>query len=410
MATQPLGSSVGADVRVTASEDDKFSAAVRDGLIARSRSKAANRLASEGSAGYQDFANRPMDEIAKDCIIRSGAKVDRMSRKDIVLAAMGNPRVQRQHGLVMRDAYHTTGSFSNILMDVINKSLLAEYEEAEYTWSMWARQGASVPDLKTIYRTRISEFPNLEMVPENLPYPEKAMSDSKESYQLNKYGAEFTVSWETIVNDDLDAISRTTAKMGTAARRTQNAAVYGVLTANANMGDGNALFSSSHDSGDNTSGAAAAPSVTTLNAGFLKMRKQTGLISSAILNITPRYLIVPVAYEATALEVLGSMARPEVGGSAAGNSNTHNIYGPGGKRSTLQIVADALLDASSATTWYLAADPSQVDTVEITFLQGEESPVVDTEEDFDTDTYKYKIRQTFGVKAIDWRGLYRNAS
>lgn len=407
MATEPLGTSAGADVRITESADDKFASAVSAGIIMRANNKAAKKLKLEDG---RDFVNKPLDEIAKECLIRSGAKIERMSRKDVVLAAMGNPRVLKSHNILMRSAYHTTGSFPNILLDAINKSLLAEYEEAPYTWSLWARQAASVPDLKTIYRTRISEFPNLEMVPENAKYPEKQMSDSKESYQINKYGAEFTVSWETVINDDLDAISRTTAKMGVAARRTQNALVYSVLTSNPTMGDGNSLFSSSHASGDNTSGSAAAPGVATLNAGFLKMRKQTGLNSSAILNLEPRYLIVPVAYEATAMELLGSFARPEVGGSTAGNSNTLNIYGPGGQRKNLTLVAEPLLDASSATNWYLVADSSQVDTVEITFLQGEESPVIDTEEDFDTDTYKYKIRQTMGAKAIDWRGLFRNSA
>jgi hypothetical protein len=412
MATQPLGSSVGADVRVTASGDDKFYAAARDGLAMRI-SRSQNRtvpLVADPSQGYEEFERRPLDELAKDILIRSGAKVDRLTRREIIQIAMGNPRVARQHNVILRSegAYHTTGTFANLLLDVGNKSLLAAYEEAPYTWTQWARTAPSVADLKPIYRTRVSEFPNLEMVPENADYPEKVMSDSKETYTINKYGASFTMSWELFINDDLDALGRMMAKMGDSARRTQNSVVYGVLTANANMGDGNPLFSSSHASGDNTSGAAAAPSVTTFNAAFLKMRKQTGLNTSVILNITPRYLIVPAAYESTALEVLGSLARPEVGGSAAGNSNTHNIYGPGGARATLQVVADAILDGNSATNWYLAADPTQVDTVEVTFLQGEESPFTDTEENFDNDTIKYKVRQTFGAKAIDWRGLYVN--
>lgn len=415
-----LGTTTGGpDIRVTTSEEDKFRSAVVDGMIKRTNGAASRRI-ERGAVGHDEFVRRPMDQIANMCLQRMGVRTESLNRKDVVLLAMGNPRVMRQHNLVMRAAaYHTTGSFSSILMDVVNKSLLAEYEEAPYTWNLWARQAASVPDLKTIYRTRISEFPNLEMIPENAPYPEKKMGDAKESYQIFKHGAEFSVSWETIINDDMDALARTTAKMGVAARRTQNARVYEVLTSNPTMGDTYNLFSSSHVSGDNTSGAAAAPSVTTLNAAFLKMRKQTGVTvtnadgtttAGPVLNITPKFLIVPANYEATAMELLGSFARPEVGGSAAGNSQTLNIYGPGGQRKNLTLVAEPLLDASSTTNWYLAADPSQVDTVEITFLQGEESPVIDTEEDFDTDTYKYKVRQTFGAKAIDWRGLYRNSA
>ena len=68
-----------------------------------------------------------------------------------------------------------------------------------------------------------------------------------------------------------------------------------------------------------------------------------------------------------------------------------------------------MLDANSATAFYFAANNSQVDTVEITFLEGEQSPVLENEWDFDKDVYKYKVRQTFGVAAIDFRGLYKHA-
>jgi hypothetical protein len=118
----------------------------------------------------------------------------------------------------------------------------------------------------------------------------------------------------------------------------------------------------------------------------------------------PRYIIVPAAYSATAAELVTSTSYAV----SNGNSNIVNIYGPTGTR-PIEVVVEPYLDASSTTTWYLAADPSQIDTVELTFLSGEESPVLEAEQDFEIDAYKYKVRQTFGVAAIDWRGLYRNA-
>jgi hypothetical protein len=412
MATQPLGSSVGADVRVTESADDKFVAAVSDGLVMRSARSASIRRSiftngDKPSDGASDFAKLNLKRLAQACMQRIGAPVERMSDTEIAQLAMGNRNVARKYRVERADfgAYHTTGSFTNILMDAANKTLLAAYDEAPYSWSIWARQGAPAEDLKTLYRTRFSEAPNPEEVPEGQNYPEKAMSDSKESYRVAKYGESFTVSWETVVNDDLDAISRVPAMHGNAMRRLQNKKVYEVLTSNPTMGDGYSLFSSSHASGDNTSGSAAAPSVTTLNAAYVKMMTQKGLTTDAILNITPRFLIVPVAYSATALELVNSTSYIV----ANGNSNVQNIYGPSGSR-PLTVVVDPQLDANSATNWYLAADTAQIDTVELTFLSGEESPVLESEWNIKNDTYLYKIRQTFGVKAIDWRGLFRNAS
>jgi hypothetical protein len=135
------------------------------------------------------------------------------------------------------------------------------------------------------------------------------------------------------------------------------------------------------------------------------MRKQKGLNSDVAINVAPRFLIHGPAYEATVDELLVSTSY----NAANNNEGVKSLYGPDGpqKRRLIPVCDNALGDTT--TDWFLAADQAQgVDTVEYTFLEGEESPVTDQEEDFDTDTYKFKIRQTFGVKAIDWRGLYRN--
>jgi hypothetical protein len=419
MATQPLGRSVEADVRVTRASEDKFIAAASDGLIARAQGRTSikrNLYSGEKPAeGYEDFKSLNLIRTATLFAERAGLPVQRMNNIEISRAVMrmstlqGFMDVSQRYRIERSDfsAYHTTGSFANLLLDASNKTLLGGYEEAPYTWNLWARQATSVDDMKNINRTRFSEAPNPEEVPEGADYPEKAMSDSKETYSVSKYGESFSVSWETIINDDLDALSRIPAMHGNAMRRFQNKKVYEVLTSNPVMGDGKTLFASDHASGSNISGAAAAPSVDTLNAMFVKMMTQKGLTSDAIINVIPRFVIVPVAYSATLLRLIASIADPTAGGSAVGNANTLNIYGPNGMRPITPVI-EPQLDASSATDWYGAADNSQIDTVELTFLSGEESPVVENEYNMKNDTYFNKIRQTFGVKAIDWRGLYRN--
>jgi hypothetical protein len=214
----------------------------------------------------------------------------------------------------------------------------------------------------------------------------------------------FSVTWETVVNDDLDALSRIPQMHGNAARRSVNKKVYSILTANAAMSDGVALFHSTHA---NHSGAAAAVSETTLNAMYVAMMKQTGLNGNTIIGVEPKYVIGPPSTSAAIIQLLTSMAPPTVGGSAAGNSGIQNMYGPGGSR-VLTPVIEPVLEAASTTTWYGAADYNQIDTVEVTFLAGEESPVIETEWDFAKDGWKHKVRQTFMAKAIDWRGLWTN--
>ena len=411
MATTPIGQTT-ERVAVTQSADDKLFAAARDGLIMRTlRASGSRQTIANPAAGHEDFHNMKLSRMAELYAERLGCDVRRMAPKDIALVAMGHPGAMGRYR-VQRDAYHTTGSFANVLLDAANKTLLAGYEEAPYTWSMWARDAGTTADFKNINRIRFSEMGTPVMVPEGMEYPDTAMSDSKETYKINKYGSMFTVTWETVVNDDLDAISRIPAMQGAACRRLQNQSVYGVLTANANMADGGALFNATAQTSTgghaNLTSSGTALSVTSLNVAFVSMMTKKGLNSNVILNLQPAFLIVPAAISGTALQLLGSIADPSAGGSSStGNANTLNIYGPNGNR-PLKVVIDPVLDANSATAWYLAANNSQVDTVEITFLEGEQSPVLENEWDFDKDVYKYKVRQTFGVAAIDYRGLYKN--
>lgn len=406
MATEPLGRSAEGDsVRVTRSSDDKYFDAARDGLLMRAQT--ASRVkrtlhAGKAADGAEDFSRMSLLRMAENFMRRAGVNTDRVSSPEIARAAIGDPKALARMNIQRSDpAYHTTGTFANLMLDAANKTLLAGYEEAPYTWNLWARQAGSVDDFKAINRIRFSESPDLEHVPENSSYPEGVMTDSRESYKVEKFGKTFSVTWETVVNDDLDAISRIPAMHGNAARRIQNKKVYEVLTSNPTMGDGFGLFSASHVSGDNTQGAGA-PAVSTLNTAFVKMMLQKGLNSQTVLSVVPRYLIVPVALSATALELFSSLSY----NAANNNEGVRNIYGPGGERSLTPII-EPVLDGASSAAWYLAADPGQIDTVELSFLSGEESPVLENEWDFDKDCYKYKIRQTFGVKAIDWRGLLR---
>ena len=411
MMTKPIGSTAGGE-RITVKKDgtDSFADAARDGLVMRAmkgvsrKNPFADRAPSEG---YENFAQISLGRLSEEILRRAGLPVQRMTQKDIALVAMGHRGTinrLRHNGIMREESYHTTGLLPNLMLDAANKTLIAGYEEAQFTWDLWARQGQSVADFKNINRIRYSESPDLLMVPEGHEYKEGKTSDEKESYAVEKFGRIFTITWETVVNDDMDAISRVPQMHGNAARRTQNKKVYEVLTANAAMADGVALFNAAHS---NLAGSAGAPSVTTLNAMFTAMRTQTGL-EGEIIGVLPRYLIVPAALEATALELFTSTGRPDVGGDVTGNSGVQNIYGPGGRRS-LEIVAEPQLDGNSTTAWYAAADNASVDTVELTFLAGEESPQLESEWDFDNDCYKYKVRQTFGTKAIDWRGLYKNA-
>lgn len=405
MANQPLGGTgSGSHVRVTESEQDKFMEQATAGLVQRCFQGQIKHQKAPEVQGAEHFRNLGLYRLAEACVRRMAINPERYSKSDVARLAMGHQgtfdrlRIQRSN-----DVYHTSGSFANLLLDAASKTLTASYVEAPYTWDQWVRQAQSVDDFKSINRISLGESPNLEVVPEGKEYPEGKVVDQRKSYKIEKYGKEFTITWETVINDDLDALSRIPAMHGAAARRTQEKAIYDVFLSNPTMPDGVALFSASHASGTNLSGAAAAPSKATLDKAFEVMGKQKGLNSDVFLGLTPSVLLVPLAYAGTALELVNSTASVE----NEKNSGVSNLYGRGGARQ-LKVVATPYLDSNSATNWYAIADNSLIDTVEITFLSGEESPVLESDWNMRNDSYVYKVRQSFAAAVIEHRGIFAN--
>jgi hypothetical protein len=404
MSNSPIGQTVGSDVRVTESEHDKFEAAAKAGLVQRCFQGAnVRRTQAPTAEGSQDFNRLGLFRLAEACVRRMGVNPEKYARPDIARIAMGHqPTIDRLR-IRRSDAYHTTGSFGNILFDGMNKTLLAVYEEAPYTWNRWVRQRASVDDFKDIHAVQLSEFPTLEVVPEGQPYPEKGLSDRRKTYRLDKYGEAFSVTWETVINDDLDALARIPALHARAVRETQEKLVYDVFLSNPVMPDGQTLFSASHASGSNiTATTPAAPSETTLDEGFELMGKQKGMKGS-LLNLSPAFLLIPKKYEASALRIVNSTSYP----ASNNNEGVVSLYGANGVR-PLQVISTPHLDANSSTNWYLIADNGRVSTAEICFLTGEEAPVLENEWTMLSDKWDYKVRQSMAAAMIDHVGFFGN--
>ena len=287
-----------------------------------------------------------------------------------------------------------TSDFSSLFANVANKRLRSAYDENAGTYALWARRAPNAPDFKNMSVVQLAGAPDLLQTNEAGEFKYGAMSDGGETYAMLTYGRIVSLTRQAIVNDDLRAFERMVTAFGFAARRLENRTVYAQLTANANLADGTALFAAGHS--NLVTGSALA--IATLGAGRTAMRLQKGLQNEE-LNLAPSYLIVPAALEQTAYNLTSANYVPST-------KSEINEFRAGGRTSVAPIV-EPVLDANSATSWYLAASNSQVHTVEYCYLDGAEGPVIESEVGFETDGVSYKCRLDFAAKAVDHRGLLK---
>ncbi|WP_285906789.1 Mu-like prophage major head subunit gpT family protein [Pseudodesulfovibrio pelocollis] len=375
-ANPPLGAG---RIEMGADERDKFRLAAVSGVCAR-----MGLREDKPAAGFEEFRALSLHEMARLTLERSGVVTKGLTRHQLA-----------QEVIRLSASGVSTSDFSSIFMDAAHRTLLRAYQEAPATWRPLVNV-VPASDFKTIHGISLSEAPDLDLVGENGEYKTGHLSDKQESYSVGKYGKILSLTLEMIVNDDLRAFGRIPQLLGSAARRKVADMVYGLITGNPKMADGKNVFSSDHANLEaTTKGTITGDRLT---AGRVAMRKQKGMKGST-LDIHPAFLLVPVAQETAAEVLLRSTALPETTMSAG----VHNPWA--GK---LQPIADPRLDAASPEAWYLFGDPSQVDTIEVAFLDGNEEPTLTENDEFVRDAVSYKVRHIFGAGWIDHRGAYRN--
>jgi len=324
------------------------------------------------------------------------------------LADCLGPRRMRAEFPRMAALAESTPDFGNITLDAINKSLRFNYLDAKRTWPIWAEKRFN-PDFKNINRVVLSEAPNMVSANEGGEMQYVQLSDSKETYALVTYKAGIRLTRNAIINDDLDAFAAIPRAQANSAARKEDDVAYAVITANANMSDGIALFNAATHLNFTAGGSGGVPSVLQLQIGSTAMKKQKGLAGAARLELEPKFLLVPSSIEEQTKELIGSktlIASQSSSGSAPATVGDSNPY-----FNRYQVVGSVRLDDADTQAWYLFADyrDGQVNTVELSFLTDEPEPVIRQETDFDTEDVKYLVRHTVAGKAIDYRGCYKNA-
>jgi len=309
----------------------------------------------------------------------------------------------------------TTSDFQYLFGDIIDRQMLAAYQRTPVMWQQVARRGR-VRDFRTVSRYTLDGGEAvLDEVKQAAEYPAAAVTDGRYQYAVKKYGRRLPITWEALVNDDLDALSDLPTRLANAARFSEEKFFTQLFASS--TGPNSTFFSSGNK---NIVSGNPALSVAGLTAAFNTLAAQTDTDGNPI-YVGGVLLVVPPALKITANNILNAteILAADGGGDGTGNNQ---LRVANWLRNDVEVVVNPWLPVvdttSGNTAWYLFADPNVGrPAMEIGFLIGHETPelfqkapnavrvgggaVDPMDGDFDTDSIDTKVRHVFGGVLMD---------
>jgi len=287
-----------------------------------------------------------------------------------------------------------TSDFPNLLTSTGNRVLQNAYQVAQTPLLQIARR-RDAADFRTLYTIKLSEAPRLIEVPEGGEVRHGARSESVESFKLKTFARIFSLSRQAIINDDLGAFADSNAAFGRAAAQTEADLIVSLFTANGgngvNLTDGSPLYGTGATRGNKAS-AGSAIDVAGLSAGRQALRNMKDIDGKTPIKSTPRHLVVGSALETTAEQFLHTI-------SAVDSTKVNPFAG------ALALHVEPRFTDNS---WRLFADPSEVATFMVAYLNGADGPMVETRLGWDVLGVEVRAVLDFGCGVNDFRGSYLN--
>jgi hypothetical protein len=329
--------------------------------------------------------------------LEAAAKIQRTtSLGEVLLSAAeeggytGSRRISAATLRPILAAAWATHSISGILSSTVNKFLLAGFNGVESSWrSMSAVR--SVNDFKAITSYRLNGGFKFEKVANGGELKNAGASDESRTISADTYGIMTSVTRTDLINDDLGALTAVPQRIGRGGALKLNDVFW------ASFQDDSAFFTTARNNKKNTAGALSLANLKAIATMFRKLKDPDG----NPVAVDPRVLLVPADLELAAAEIMGSSLL--VGGSSA--APDRNVLA-----GRYQVVSTSYL--TSAEDYYLLASPADLPVMEVAFLNGVQSPIVETAEaDFNTLGVQMRGYFDFGVAKAEYlAGVKADAS
>lgn len=293
----------------------------------------------------------------------------------------------------------STLSLPNIFSNVANKFLASGFNAVESTWrDISARRSAS--DFKQISTMSLTGSFAYEKVGSTGELKHATAGELLYNNQVETYGRMFVITRKHIIDDDLGALTSIPRKLGRGAAVSLNTIFWGVFL------DNSTFFTSGR--ANYISGGTTVLSLDSLGAANTTFMNQTDADGLPV-AIMPAILLVPNALYVAASNFMNSTY---VANNTTANTTTlgNNPFSGMFKVVRSSYLSNSSLTGYSTTGWYLLADPNDLPVIETAFLNGRETPTVESADaDFDMLGVQMRGYFDFGVALQEYRAGVKSA-
>jgi hypothetical protein len=297
-------------------------------------------------------------------------------------------------------AAFSTAAVPGILGNVANKALGASFG----AFNAVSTKIAKAVSLQNFYQQTVYQLSmsgDLEQVAPNGELKHLSLSEESYNRKVDTRGALVRISRQDMKNDSIGAFLDMATRLGRNAARSREKVAFGVVNA---TGAGSSFFTSANK--NYLSGAGSVLGVDGLTAAVKAFRELTDPDGNP-LGLEPKILLVPPALETTAKRLVTSQAMI----ASSLGSTSSRVVEPSGNifNGAFQVEVSPFLNTGSGgldTTWYLLADPMDVAALELAYLDGNQSPIVEffgLESDLNTLGVAWRAYFDFGANLAEYR-------
>ncbi|MEX2670919.1 MAG: hypothetical protein WD294_02290 [Phycisphaeraceae bacterium] len=305
--------------------------------------------------------------------------------RDVFRYAFGHPSIQASS--------FSTIDIVGVLSNVANKFLLEGFFSVERVWRNICSV-RNVNDFKTVTSYRLIGKDQYEKVAPGGELKHGTLGEESYANKADTYGLLLAVDRRDVINDDLGAITTAPRKLGRGSGLKINDVFWTTFLDNADF------FKAANK--NYLDGADTKLSIDGLTKAEVAFMDQVDSDGKPI-GIMPAMALVP-----TSLSAIGTTLGRSLEVRDPGSSAKYPVANPHAGKFRVEVsryLANTQYAGASDKAWYLLAEPGDLSVIEVAFLNGQESPTIETADaDFNVLGIQMRGYHDFGVALQEPRG------